>query len=122
MTSSGTVSSTRSAHVAFRRCLSVLTFTFRYPAHSKLVFIHSSRLAFSVSILSRVQVVSHPFFQKKEHLSTYQEEPTSSRSLHLVPTQRVLKPTEPSFQPDNYTYRQEVGLGRGENRGGMEAT
>jgi len=47
--------------------LSVLTFIVPYPAYSKLVFMHASCLTFPVSILSRVQVVSHPFFQKKEH-------------------------------------------------------
>jgi hypothetical protein len=97
LTSSGTVLSKRNAYVAFGRSLSVLTFTVRYPAHSKLVFIHAPCLTFAVSILPRVQVVITSLLLKKnEHFSTSQEEPPSSRSLHLVLTQRVLKPTEPS--------------------------
>lgn len=105
LTSSGTASSTRNAHVACERCLSVLTFTVRYPAHSKLVFMHASFLKFPVSILSRVHVVSHPFFQKKKKRTHFH---VSRRTSEFTFT--TFRPVTTSSEahwtfvrPDNYT-------------------
>jgi hypothetical protein len=96
LTSSGIASSKRNARVAFGWCPSLLTFTVGYPAHPKLVFKHAPCLTFPVSILPRVQVISHSFFQKNTSTRLKNNPPPSSRSLHLVPTAQVLKPTESS--------------------------
>jgi len=103
--------------------LCVLTFAVPYPAHSKLVFMHAFCLTFPVSILSRVQVVSHPFFQKKKiaTLSASQVEPPSSRHYICSRHNEFWSPLN-LRATRHCTYRQEAALGRGKKRGGVEAS
>lgn len=102
--------------------LSVLTFTVPYPAHSKLVFMHAFCLTFPVSILSRAQVVSHPFFQQKRNTFRVSRRTSEFTVTTFDPDTTSSEAHWTFVRPDNYTYRQEVGLGWGETRGGVQAT